>query len=684
MDGDPAEKEGSVSPAEQRAHMVERQLAGRDITDERVLAAFGAVAREQFVPEGLHEFAYVDTALPIASGQTLSQPYIVALSVQALGLTGHERVLEIGTGSGYAAAILGHLAKEVYTVERLAPLADSARERLERLDYRNVHVLHGNGTLGWPEHAPYDAIVVTTGGAEVPQALLDQLAPGGRLVMPVGPDETSQVLTRVTRGEGADLHSESLGELRFVPLIGEQGWPEDEDEVEREDALVVLRAPRKPADPGALSKLIREAAEPLTDLDAAAVDALIERIGGASLVLLGESTHGTSEFYRTRARISRTLIERCGFDFVAVEADWPDAMRINQYVSGDLPRSSVEFTPFSRFPTWMWRNEEVSEFVEWLRTHNLSRPESMKRARFYGLDLYSMYTSIAHVLEYLDRVDPDAARVARARYGTLTPWQKDPAAYGQAVLVGRYASSEAAVTTMLRELLTRRLEYAQKDGGRFFDAAQNARVVANAERYYRAMYYGSAASWNLRDTHMFDTLQTLLSVHGPGARGIVWEHNSHLGDARATDMSLRGQLNVGELCRTNYGDGAYIVGFGTDHGTVAAASNWGEPMQRMRVRPGHAESYERLCHDAGVPAFMLHLREPRRPEVRELLLSARLERAIGVIYRPDTELASHYFHASLPLQFDELIWFDESRAVEPLGAPRTPSAELPDTYPFGL
>jgi protein-L-isoaspartate(D-aspartate) O-methyltransferase len=665
-----------VSLSEQRTCMVDLQLARRDITDERVLAAFRAVPREEFVPAELLEFAYEDTPLPIGSGQTLSQPYIVALSVQALGLKGEERVLEIGTGSGYAAAVLGQVAREVFTVERIEALADGARERLTRLGAHNVHILHGDGTLGWPEHAPYDAIVVAAGGPEVPEALLAQLGPGGRLVMPVGPGEHAQVLTRVSRADDTGFRTEALSEVRFVPLIGEQGWPEAEQQI--------VRAPGKPADPGAVSKLIREAAEPLQALDAAAVDALIERIGDARLVLLGESTHGTSEFYRTRARISRALIERCGFDFVAVEADWPDAMRIDHYVAGDLPRSTVEFTPFSRFPTWMWRNEEVSGFVEWLRAHNLARPEPASRARFYGLDLYSMFTSIAHVLEYLDRVDPDAARVARARYGALTPWQKDPAAYGQAVLVGRYASSEAAVTTMLRELLERRLDYAQKDGERFFDAAQNARVVANAERYYRAMYYGSATSWNLRDTHMFDTLQTLLSVHGPGSRGIVWEHNSHLGDARATDMSLRGQLNVGELCRTKFGEGAYLVGFGTDHGTVAAAADWGAPMQRMRVRPAHAESYERLCHDAGVPAFMLHLREPRREEVRDVLLPPRLERAIGVVYRPDTELASHYFYASLPLQFDELIWFDETRAVEPLTPVRRPSAELPETYPFGL
>jgi protein-L-isoaspartate(D-aspartate) O-methyltransferase len=332
----------------------------------------------------------------------------------------------------------------------------------------------------------------------------------------------------------------------------------------------------------------------------------------------------------------------------------------------------------------MWRNEEVHDFVAWLRARNLEEPDRARRAGFHGLDLYSMFTSIAAVLEYLDDVDPDAARTARSRYGTLTPWQRDPAAYGHAVLVGRYESSEKAVVTMLRDLLQRRLDYTREDGERFFDAAQNARVVAGAEGYYRAMYYGSAASWNLRDTHMFDTLQLLLSFYGPESRGIVWEHNSHVGNAKATEMSARGELNVGELCREKFGNRAYIVGFGTDRGTVAAASNWDEPMQRMRVRPSHAESYERLFHESGVSAFALHLRDPRRPAIREELIPQRLERAIGVVYRPETELASHYFYASMPRQFDEVIWFDETRAVNPLEIERRRTVDLPETYPFGL
>jgi protein-L-isoaspartate(D-aspartate) O-methyltransferase len=418
------------------------------------------------------------------------------------------------------------------------------------------------------------------------------------------------------------------------------------------------------------------------DTSSPPIDALLDRVGDAKVVLLGESTHGSSEFYRLRATITRELIARKGFSFVAVEGDWPDCARVDAHVRGMRPPSSVEFVPFSRFPTWMWRNREVRTFWRWLRDYNAER-SARSPVGFHGLDMYSLFTSIAVVLAYLERVDPAAARVARARYGTLTPWQKDPAAYGRAVLAGRYASSEEVVVRMLRELLARRLDYVRRDGERFFDAAQNARVIASAEQYYRAMYYGSAASWNLRDRHMFDTLQTLLALHGPHAKGVVWAHNSHVGDARATEMSSRGELNVGQLCREAFADAAYSVGFGTDHGTVAAAAEWGGPLELERVRPAHELSYERLCHQSGVPAFLLHLRRPRRQSVRDELMSPRLERAIGVIYRPETELASHYFQASLPRQFDEYVWIDETRAVDPVEA-AAPSEGESDTFPSGL
>lgn len=430
-----------------------------------------------------------------------------------------------------------------------------------------------------------------------------------------------------------------------------------------------------------VSRLVHEVAEPFPGIEDADLGPLLDRIGESKVVLLGEATHGTSEFYRMRGRITRELVSRRGFNLVAVEADWPDASWIDRYVRhAPRPRSAAE--PFIRFPTWMWRNHEVLEFADWLRHYNGALPDVGDRVAFYGLDLYSLYSSIGAVLDYLDQVDPSTARLARERYACLTPWSRDPAAYGRMALSDRQRSCEGHVVAMLQDLLRQRLDYAVPDGERFFDAVQNARLVANAERYYRIMYYGSVESWNLRDQHMFDTLAALLAFHGPDAKAVVWEHNSHIGDAAATEMGARGEHNVGRLCRQAFENRAYLVGFGTDSGTVAAASNWDEPLEIMTVRPSHLDSYERICHEAGIPAFLLALREPARPEVREELIPPRLERAIGVVYRPATEMASHYFQASLPYQFDEYVWFDRTRAVSPLGA--RPERGVPDTYPFGL
>jgi protein-L-isoaspartate(D-aspartate) O-methyltransferase len=343
----------------------------------------------------------------------------------------------------------------------------------------------------------------------------------------------------------------------------------------------------------------------------------------------------------------------------------------------------VPWKPFSRFPTWMWRNEDVRLFAEWLRVHN-GKTDPERRTGFYGLDLYSLFTSADAVLRYLDQEDPEAALVARARYGLLTPWQTDPVAYGRAVAAGRFESCEAEVAQVLVDLLSRRLAYAAQDGERFLDAAENARVVADAEAYYRAMYRGNVASWNLRDRHMADTLGALLAFLGPDAKVVVWAHNSHVGDATATEMGAEGEHTLGQLCRARLGpDAVRLVGFGTDHGTVIAASGWGEPHEVKRVRPADPRSYEGLCHRAQIPGFVLSLRQTRREVLRDELTAPRLERAIGVIYRPETELQSHYFRASLPRQFDEWIWFDRTTALRPLGSGRA-EAGLPETYPFGL
>jgi protein-L-isoaspartate(D-aspartate) O-methyltransferase len=656
--------------ASQRDRMVDRQIAGRGVRDPAVLAAMRSVPRERFLPPDLEEFAYQDSPLPIEQGQTISQPFIVALMTEALRLGPHDRVLEIGTGSGYAAAVLARIAREVYTIERHKELADIATWRLARLGFDNVFVRHGDGTLGWPEHAPYDAIVVAAGGPNIPESLLAQLAPGGRLVIPVG-EEKAQELVRVTRRADGSLEHEELGGVRFVPLIGAEGW-----EAERP----AEEPPRRPAAPATIAKLVREVAEPIADLARADLGSLLERIGDARLVLIGEATHGTSEFYALRARITRELIRSRGFKIVAAEADWPDAARVNRYVQGLGPLPGRPWRAFARFPTWMWRNHETLEFVEWLREWNAAYAAPGDGVGFYGLDLYSMYTSIRMVLEYLDRIDPPTAHVARQRYGCLTPWEGDPATYGRAAVTGRYRVCEREVVAMLRDLLAKELEYTERDGASFLDAVRNAAVVANAERYYRVMYYGGVDSWNLRDGHMFETLEALLRFHGAGSKAVVWEHNAHVGDAAATEMGVRGEVNVGYLCRQAMGPAAFLVGFGTDHGTVAAAHEWDAPMHVMDVRAAHPESYERVFHEAGIRAGVVHLREPARPEVRDELEPPRLERAIGVVYRPETELQSHYFHATLPHQFDEYIWIDETSALRPVTD--ATARGLPAAHPF--
>ena len=429
-----------------------------------------------------------------------------------------------------------------------------------------------------------------------------------------------------------------------------------------------------------LKSAIASSCNAFESVETADLAPLLDRIGKSDIVLIGEASHGTSEFYKMRSRITRELIVKKNFDFVAIEGDWPDAARIDHFVRHfDTPPS--EWTAFARFPTWMWRNNDVREFVDWLRIHNTDKSPG-KRVAFHGLDLYSLYSSIRSILKYLDDVDPATAQLARQRYGCLTPWQADPATYGRAALTGSYRSCERDVVHMLQELSNKHREYAEHDGERFLDVVQNARLVANAERYYRVMYYGSRESWNLRDSYMFETLRSLLDFHWPDNKAVIWAHNSHVGDAAATDMSGRGELNIGHLCRKEFGDRAYSIGFGTDNGTVAAASDWDGPMEVKTVQPSLADSYERLCHETGLPGFMLGLRAPEPESPLQGLLKPRLERAIGVIYRPETELASHYFHAVLPRQFDEYVWIDTTQAVQPFETAELQG--LPDTYPFGI
>ena len=436
-----------------------------------------------------------------------------------------------------------------------------------------------------------------------------------------------------------------------------------------------------PQRPDPIASLIARDAEPLEEIGHAGFAAPFDRFASAKVVLIGDASHGTSEFYRARAAITRRLIERHGFTLVAVEADWPDAAVFDRFVRGRGPASDAAHPPFSRFPTWMWRNAEVAEFIGWMREFN-GGADPERRCGFYGLDLYSLQGSIQSVLGYLDKVDPEAAAVARERYGCLTPWSHAPQGYGRMALSRGYAPCEDAVAAMLTDLLSRRLDYAGRDGESFLDAAQNARLVRDAEAYYRAMYYGAAESWNLRDRHMFETLEHLFDAH-PGAKAVVWAHNSHIGDARFTEMgTAREELNLGQLCRERFGDDAALIGMGTHTGAVAAADDWDDPMEIMRVRPSLEGSIERLSHDAGISRFLLDLREGARDETRHRLLEPRLERFIGVIYRPETERWSHYAEASVPRQFDGWVFFDETRAVTPLPGPHDPGEE--ETWPFGV
>jgi erythromycin esterase-like protein len=409
----------------------------------------------------------------------------------------------------------------------------------------------------------------------------------------------------------------------------------------------------------------------------------------ASLVLIGEATHGSHEFYRIRADLTRALIARRGFACVAVEADWPDAYRANRWVrlAGDDATAEEALADFTRFPRWMWRNREVVRFLRWLRAENAGR-SAEARVGFYGLDLYSLHRSMACVIDYLDKVDPAAAARARHGYACFDAFGDDVQAYGYIASLELGRSCEDEVIGQLVRLRQRAAEYATRDGriaaDEYFVAEQNARVVRDAEAYYRAMFRGRAESWNVRDRHMMDTLEALIGQAGhrqrPG-RVVVWAHNSHLGDARATGMSSLGELNLGQLARERFGRACCAIGMTTHDGEVTAAHEWDEPAALRRVRPSLSGSYERLFHATGAPLFLLPL---ARPELAAALAGPRMERAIGVLYRPDTERASHYFSARLPAQFDVVVHVDRTRALEPLEKWARHEVDLPETYPTGV
>jgi erythromycin esterase-like protein len=437
------------------------------------------------------------------------------------------------------------------------------------------------------------------------------------------------------------------------------------------------------------AEFVREIAQPLSG-SADSYDGLIELIGDARFVLLGEATHGTHEFYSERAAITKRLIAEKGFSILAIEADWPDSSRVHRYVRGATAdvNANEALSGFRRFPIWMWRNTVMVEFVEWLRGFNSDIDPKRAPFGFYGMDLYSLHASIEAVLRYLEKVDPDLAKRARQRYSCFDHFSHKPQEYGYATTVGAAEPCEEVVVEQLVELRSKAAEFLSRDGDvaaeELFFAEQNARLIKNAEQYYRSMFRGRASSWNLRDRHMVETIENLVA-HLDGGRqpkAVIWAHNSHLGDARATEMSHYGEVNVGQLMRERFRSEAVLIGFSTHYGTVTAASDWGAATERKNVRPALRGSYEELFHETGSARFWIDLRGAGRIGV---LQQRRIERAIGVIYRPESERLSHYFHARLPEQFDAIIHIDETRAVEPLE--RTSiweEGELPETYPFNV
>lgn len=423
-------------------------------------------------------------------------------------------------------------------------------------------------------------------------------------------------------------------------------------------------------------------------------DALMDLVGNAQIVLLGESTHGTDDFYAMRAAITLQLIEKKQFNIVALEADWPDAYRINRFIKGHKtdPNSMHALGGFKRFPQWMWRNTRMVELVSKLYQHN-EKQSYEKKVSIFGLDLYSLYASIDEVLAYLDKIDPTAAQRARKRYACFDLYRSNAQQYGYATTFDISASCQQKVIEQLMDLRQSAVELLQADGphakDELFYAQQNAHLIKNAERYYRSLFFADpATSWNIRDTHMMETAQAILnhqSIHADSRKApklIIWAHNSHIGNAAATQMGKAGEINIGQLIKETYGDRAKSIGFTTYSGTVSAASDWEQPVERKQVRPALAGSFEALFHATHIPAFMLPL---THPDIVHGLADERLERAIGVIYRPQTERQSHYFGASLPAQFDAIIHCDHTKAVEPLEKTfEWDQGEMPETYPGGL
>jgi erythromycin esterase-like protein/predicted phosphoribosyltransferase len=624
--------------------------------------------------------------------RALSAPLDVFV-VRKLGVPGYEELAMGAVATGGVRVLNDQLVERLGIPESLID-AVAARERQELA--RRERLYRGNRPP--PDVRGRTVILVDDGlatGATMYAAIeaLRQQNPARIVVaVPTASPETCE--------EMEIKADEVICAITPEPFHAVGRWYRDFSQTTDEEVGVLLaqrgtsedsKTAQSPAADSPLVKALRETAYPLAG-SARDYDPLISRIGEARFALLGEASHGTHEFYHERAEITKRLITEKNFTAVAVEADWPDAYRLNRYVRGasDDVDAVEALADFRRFPTWMWRNTVVVEFIEWLRAHNDALPPGAEKVGFYGLDFYSLHASMKAVLQYLEKVDPEAARLARERYSCFDHVGEDTQAYGLMTRLNLSRSCEEEVIGQLIELQRRAADTMRRDGGladdELFYAEQNARLVKNAEAYYRSVYLEEVSSWNLRDRHMAETLDALVEYLGRKvgrAKVALWEHNSHLGDARATEMGQRGELNVGQLTREKYGGEAVLIGFTTHHGTVTAASDWGKSAERKRVRPALAGSYEALFHAVRHDRFLLILNDSDL--MVQQLAAPRLERAIGVIYRPETERQSHYFGARLVEQFDAVLHFDKTRAVKPLESTEEwETGELPETFPFAV
>lgn len=644
-------------------HGIITKLKDKGINNSILLKAFQDIPEEFFLSENLHPYFYEDVRTENNFEKIEPRVIVIARMLEQLKVTEKEagkKILITGLDSIYVLVVLSKIYKEVYSIETNETYAKWTLDVLNTINISNVFTKVGAAEIGWKEKESFDTILIASEVKEVSASLKEQLKIGGTLLAPVGPDWAHVMLEFTERFSETEYRVKALRDTYYIPkpkvlpFLSEATHPDIEliDEI------------------GINSKAFKT----IKDYP---IDQLLDRIGDAKVVLLGEASHGTSEFYLTRQAITKALIEKKGFDFVCAEADWSDAEQINNYVRNDFKQQ--DWMPFVRFPQWMWKNKEVLDFVEWLKKYNERHQNTIG---FYGLDLYGLENSIDLVIKYLEELDKDLASLAKKRYGCITPYMTDPATYGKLVLSNQLKSCEKDVLDMLFDLLKNRNKLNHSRA--YLYAYQNSTVVVDAERYYKAMYYGSAESWNLRDFHMFYTLKSLLDYYGKESKAIVWAHNSHIGNALATEMYSRGEINIGHLCKEHFEDKSYHIGFGTHTGTVAAAKNWGDSMKVMNVNNSIEGSYENLCHKTRIPNFTLPLRKKDSDiKLRELLSTPKLERAIGVIYRPQTERMSHYFQAVLPSQFDEYVWFNTSKSVTPIDA-KNISTKLLDIHPFDV